>query len=198
MIPILKQTQRIKPAPSFEDSSEVTNTGNGTGLWIQDYLKSFSPMLLIYGPCLMGQDLLGSALVEILEQNSFYVRSIDIGSLISVDVSLESIILTAFCELKRHKQAALYLPNLHTWWNTVSDAAKEIFLSLLEQTRHASLMVLINMEWELSEIPSEISAFFPNLESNDPGCRKIGDWKYAYYLSAPDEVLMLFAILIIY
>ena len=183
MIPIIKQTQRIKPAPSIEDSLETRDIT----LWIQDYLKSFSPMLLIYGPALMGQDLLGSAIVEILEQNGFYVRSIDIGSLISVDISIESIILTAFCELKRHKLAALYLPNLHSWWNTVSETTKEIFLSMLEQTRHASLMILINMEWEYAEIPSEISSFFPSLKPS-LNCKKSRDWKYSYYLEAPDYV----------
>ena len=163
-------------------------------LWIQDYLKSFCPRLAIYGLPSMGQDLLGSAMVEMLEQSGFYVRSIDISSLVSAETTTDSLVLAAFCELKRHRQAALYLPNLHAWWDSAPASTKEVFLSLLEQTRHASLMVIMTMEWEADEIPSEISSFFPDLGYSQDvlRCKKFGDWKFAIGLAAPDEVIISF------
>lgn len=141
----------------------------------------------------MGQDLLGSAMVEMLEQSGYYVRSIDISSLVSAETTTDSLVLAAFCELKRHRQAALYLPNLHAWWDSAPVSTKEVFLSLLEQTRHASLMVIMTMEWEADEIPYEISSFFPDLRSKDVLRRKkFGDWKFAIGLAAPDEVIISF------
>lgn len=185
VIPLLKQTQRIKPAPSLDDP----HASSSNPLWIQDYLKSFAPRLAIYGPASMGQDLLGASVVEILEQGGFYVRSIDISSLISSDTTTDALILSAFCELKRHRQSALYLPNIHAWWDGASDATKEVFISLLKQTRHASLLVVMTMEWSLDEIPQEVSSFFPSIRSGDftGHSKRFGDWKVAFPLSSPDE-----------
>lgn len=179
-IPILKQTQKIKPAASNNENSTVAT------LWFQDYLKAFSPRLGLYGPAYMGQDLLGSALVEMLEQNKFYVRTIDINSIVSTDLtSVDSLILSSFCELKRHQKAALYVPNLHSWWYTANPSTRDTFLSLLDQTRHASIIVLLTMEWEKEEIPFEISNLFSTFSTQQTFT---GDWNKAICIMEPSKV----------
>ena len=186
ILPILKLTRTVKSIPSLESALLQQPVGV---LSVHDYLKSFSPKICLYGSPKMGQDLLGSSLVVILEQNDVYVKTLDISSLISnVDYnSPDAAILTAFCELKRHVSSALYLPDLHSWWYTCAQSTRDTLINLLDQSRHSSLLVIMTMEFEKEEIPTELHGFFSNL-TTQIRAKNFGNWKIAYHIEEPDIV----------
>ncbi|KAJ3359310.1 hypothetical protein HDU91_004964, partial [Kappamyces sp. JEL0680] len=177
VIPVLKQSQRLKPAQPM--GSVVSRPA----LCVQDYLKCYSPRLCLYGSPGAGQDLIGSALMAVLEEEEFYIRTVDANTLISNDSTQDSILLGSFCELKRHRRAVLYLPSLHSWWYSVQPSTRDNLLNLLDQTRHSSLFIVMTMEWLREEIPAEICSF---VEMDGPG-RRFGEWKLSRFIDYPDD-----------
>lgn len=79
-IPLLEQARVLQ---SSSDKSKAP-------LWVQDYLKGLEPRLLIFGIPGMGQQYLGSALIDILQKSKFFIQTID---LVSISSSIELVLL---------------------------------------------------------------------------------------------------------
>ncbi|KAF2230676.1 AAA-domain-containing protein [Viridothelium virens] len=92
--------------------------------------RIFRPRLLIRGVQGMGQQYLGSALLNKFE--SLHVQSFDLPTLLEDSSRApEAAIVQLFKEVRRHKPSVIYIPNVDVWYETVSSAVIKTFTSLL-------------------------------------------------------------------
>jgi SpoVK/Ycf46/Vps4 family AAA+-type ATPase len=90
----------------------------------------FRPRLLIEGKQGMGQAYIGAALLNHFE--GLHVQNFDLPTIFADSTrSAETAIVQLFAEVKRHKPSVIYLPNIQTWYTTVSEAVITTFLGLL-------------------------------------------------------------------
>lgn len=142
----------------------------------RDYLHAFSPRLAILGSVGNGQDVLGSAMVAILEEEGMYVRTVGMAT-------TEVDFVAAFLEVRRHRLAALYLPAMHSWWYA-TDSKRDTFLGLLDEARHSRVVVVMTMEWTQDEMPTELGTYFCNLDGRR---RRVDDWRIGVVVGCPDD-----------
>ncbi|KAF2501832.1 AAA-domain-containing protein [Lophium mytilinum] len=92
--------------------------------------RIFRPRLLISGLQGMGQQYLGSALLNKFE--GLHVQSFDLPTLLEDSArSPEAAIIQLFKEVRRHKPSVIYIPNVDVWYQTVEPKVIKTFLSLL-------------------------------------------------------------------
>ena len=83
--------------------------------------------------------------------------------------------MQAFRELRRHKTAVIYLPNIDRWWFHVTENVKQVFMDLLHSIRHDSNMVLATCECEPTEIDEGLKFIFSSSRASP-----VGSWKTIY------------------
>ncbi|KAJ3124888.1 ATPase AAA domain-containing protein 2B [Physocladia obscura] len=122
------------------------------------YIFSFQPRLLICGPDGMGQKHLGPAALERLEAQNIHIQSLDLSTLFSDSSRTpDAGIIQLFHEIKRHRPAALYIPDINVWWNALPETARTIFRALLERGDAMNpVMVLATSEVEFADVPEEV------------------------------------------
>ena len=146
-----------------------------------DYLKSFGPRFCLYGNPGMGLNYYTSAIIHHLESNHVLVRVLNIQELLSHESSPDSAILSAFQEIKRSKVSALILPNLHCWWDEISHQTRNLLLACLNQIKSSATTILgITLEYDLIDIPQEISDLFPKDHSKS--------WRIMFRAEPPSDV----------
>jgi SpoVK/Ycf46/Vps4 family AAA+-type ATPase len=130
LIPIKKKTTALQEA-MYEQYDDADH-GFGRETLQQDFEKSrvFRPRLLIEGKQGMGQAYIGAALLNHFE--GLHVQNFDLPTIFADSTrSAETAIVQLFAEVKRHKPSVIYLPNIQTWYTTVSEAVITTFLGLL-------------------------------------------------------------------
>jgi SpoVK/Ycf46/Vps4 family AAA+-type ATPase len=164
VMPLINKSVQSKPFPNQ--------------VRIHDYLKSFSPKLLLYGPAHNGVEAIALDVIAQLEQEKYFVRTLDLNGLVSHHETTESLITSCFHELKRHPKNALFFPRLDSWWNALPEPNQQLVLQCVKSV--GNTVLLISTEWELEQIPFEWTALFPSWTANQHGT-----WRIAYRLELP-------------
>jgi SpoVK/Ycf46/Vps4 family AAA+-type ATPase len=66
-----------------------------------------------------------------------------------------------FVEVKRHKPSVMYVPNMDLWFRTISDAARETFMTLIRGISPSDPILLLGLvEAPLSQLDPDLKAIF--------------------------------------
>ncbi|KAM0717492.1 hypothetical protein Q7P37_007344 [Cladosporium fusiforme] len=103
--------------------------------------RIFRPRLLIKGLQGMGQNYLGGAVLAKLE--GVHVQNMGLSTLMSGAGSVESEVIHLFEEVKRHKPSIIYIPDVETWYHTLSDQAVNTFTGLLRSIPPSDPILLL-------------------------------------------------------
>ena len=129
---VLPQKKRLTALEEaqFEDAED--ESGMGRERMQQEFERSrvFRPRLLVRGVPGMGQGYLAGALLNHFE--GLHVQSFDLPTLLSDSGrSSDAVVVQLFTEVRRHKPAVIYIPNVDIWYKTVGETTIATFLSLL-------------------------------------------------------------------
>ncbi|KAK0748703.1 hypothetical protein B0T21DRAFT_278084 [Apiosordaria backusii] len=107
------------------------DTGFAREAMHQEFGRSriFRPRLLISGLPGMGQNYLAAAMLHHLE--GVHVENMDVSSLLGDGRPAEQVIASRFVEVKRHKPAVIFIPNVDVWFRSIPDVAIEMFKTLI-------------------------------------------------------------------
>jgi ATPase family AAA domain-containing protein 2 len=119
----------------------------------------------------MGQQYLGAAILHHLEKT--HVQSFDLATLMGDSARVippqflyslqtpEAALVQLFVEVKRHKPSVMYVPNMDLWFRTISDAARETFMTLIRGISPSDPILLLGIvESPLSELDPDLKAIF--------------------------------------
>ncbi|KAI8892293.1 P-loop containing nucleoside triphosphate hydrolase protein [Globomyces pollinis-pini] len=159
--------------------AKSTKTDACPPLWVDDYLRYFSPRLSICGAPGMAFDLIAAAIVDFLESNSFFIKRFDHTLLNSESMSVDTTIVQLFRELKRHQRTVLYLPDTHLWWFHIPESSRVVLLNLFEQFKTNSMMLLVSFQGDLPEPLAE--AFNSSQSTTTSLMRRI------FYIDFPND-----------
>jgi ATPase family AAA domain-containing protein 2 len=66
-----------------------------------------------------------------------------------------------FVEVKRHKPSVMYVPNMDLWFRTISEAARETFMTLIRGISPSDPILLLGLvEAPLSQLDPDLKAIF--------------------------------------
>ncbi|KAK3322490.1 hypothetical protein B0H66DRAFT_472831 [Apodospora peruviana] len=129
ILPRAKKTTALEEA-MYEPYHDADH-GFGREAMHQEFERSriFRPRLLISGVPGMGQNYLAAAILHHLE--GVHVQNFDLATLLGDGRPLETVIVSLFTEVRRHKPGVIYIPNVDVWWNSLGDAALTTFTTML-------------------------------------------------------------------
>ncbi|SCZ90409.1 BZ3500_MvSof-1268-A1-R1_Chr1-3g01971 [Microbotryum saponariae] len=159
----------VKKANVLEEA-EYEDDGGGFEkekmLQAYETLRIFRPRMLICGETGMGQSYIGAAALHHLE--GFHVQGLDLATLVSDSGrTMEAACVQLFIEAKRHKPSILFIPNLITWCESVSDAVKSTIKGLLEGLDPSDpILLLAIVDGKLDELPSDVRSWFGFVKNN--------------------------------
>lgn len=129
IIPQKKKLTALEEA-QFDDRDDEKGFERETMQRAFDSARVFRPRLLITGLQGMGQQYLGSALLNKFE--GLHVQSFDLPTLLEDSArSPEAAVIQLFKEVRRHKPSVIYIPNVDVWYQTVEPKVIKTFTSLL-------------------------------------------------------------------
>lgn len=133
--------------------------------------RVFRPRLLVHGASGMGQQYLGAAILNHLE--GYHIQSFDLGTLLSDSTRTpEAMMVQLLVEVKRHTPSVIYIPNIDSWFATMSPTAKATFISFLRNLKPTdSILVLALMENE-DLFNSDVNSIFGYSGENVVGIKK--------------------------
>jgi ATPase family AAA domain-containing protein 2 len=108
----------------------------------------------------MGQQYLGAAILHHLEKT--HVQSFDLATLMGDSARTpESALVQLFVEVKRHKPSVIYIPNMDLWFRTISEAARETFITLIRGITPSDPILLLGLvESSLSQVDPDLRSMF--------------------------------------
>lgn len=129
ILPRKKKTTALEEA-MFEPYEDEDNGFNRENLGQEfDRLRVFRPRFLIAGRPGNGQEYISAALLHHLE--GVFVQNFDLATLLADGSPLEQVIVRLFTEVKRHKPAVIFIPNIGTWYTTMPQLAYSTFVTML-------------------------------------------------------------------
>ncbi|OAA55060.1 aaa family ATPase [Niveomyces insectorum RCEF 264] len=155
VMPRRKKTTALEEA-MFEPLQDADH-GFGRENMVQEFERSrtFRPRLLLTGVSGMGQGYLAAAILNHFE--GVHIQSFDLASLLGDGRPLEQVIVGFFIEVKRHKPAVLYIPNVDVWYNTLPGSAYMTFVTMLKSIPpNDPVLVLGTCECENADIPPAV------------------------------------------
>ena len=83
-----------------------------------------------------------------------HVHTLDLGSLFGdAGKTAESAIVQFFLEVRRRKPGIVFIPNMHTWWTSLSENAIRIFADQMEQIPpHDSILLLATGKFTAADV----------------------------------------------
>ncbi|PLB37193.1 chromatin segregase YTA7 [Aspergillus candidus] len=120
-----------------------------------DRSRVFRPRLLLRGSLGMGQQYLAGAVLHRFE--GLHVQSFDLPTLLSDSTrSPEAAVIQLFAEVKRHKPSVIYIPNLHSWSETVGPSVISTFLGLLRSVPPTDPVLLFGVLESTGEVDATL------------------------------------------
>ncbi|KAF4121196.1 AAA+-type ATPase, SpoVK/Ycf46/Vps4 family [Geosmithia morbida] len=118
--------------------------------------RVFRPRFIIYGDHGMGQGYLSSAILHHLE--GVHVQNFDLPSLLGDGRPMEQVIVSLFTEVRRHKPAVIFIPNIEAWYATLQGSiALVTFQTMLRSIPPTDpIIVLATAECERNEAPTDL------------------------------------------
>ena len=155
VMPRRKKTTALEEA-MFEPFQDADH-GFGRENMIQEFERSrtFRPRLLLSGVGGMGQSYLAAAILHHFE--GVHVQSFDIPILLGDGRPIEQVIVGLFVEVKRHKPAVLYIPNIEVWYESLTPSAYITFTTMLRTiSPNDPVLVLSTSECERDDVPTAV------------------------------------------
>lgn len=143
---ILPQRKRLTALEEAEFEEPQDGNSFRREQIMQEFDKSriFRPRLLLRGPQGMGQQYLAAALLHRFE--GLHVQAFDLPTLLSDSTrSPEATVIQLFAEVKRHKPSVIYIPSIHTWFETVGPAVISTFIGLLRSVPPSDPVLLLGV-----------------------------------------------------
>ncbi|KAI8616484.1 hypothetical protein BC830DRAFT_1117762 [Chytriomyces sp. MP71] len=188
LYPLLKQVAEASVTGFMAEAADGLPSSAPVSFIPSNYLSyafSFQPRLLICGEAGMGQKILGPAALERLEVQNVYIQSLDLSTLLNDSSrSVDAAIIQLFHEMKRHRPAVLYIPDIDIWWESLSDVAKFVFVSLTERDPMNPVMVLATCEAQFDALPPELKGLIQGRFGSSSG---IEGWKRVIVAQKPDK-----------
>lgn len=143
--------------------------------------RIFRPRLLIRGHKGMGQQYIAAALLHYFE--GIHVQSIDLPSLLSDPAkSVESSLVHLFAEAKRHKPSVIYVPDIHTWPDSLGQTTVSVFLELIRSISSADPILLLGIqEGDCNDTPMVKSVFGASSKSYYNLTAPKDPWRYEFF-----------------
>ncbi|CAK7227083.1 TAT-binding protein-like protein 7, AAA ATPase [Sporothrix curviconia] len=166
IMPRRKKTTALEEA-MFEPFQDADH-GFGRENMIQEFERSrtFRPRLLLTGTGGMGHSYLAAAILHHFE--GVHIQSFDLPILLGDGRPLEQVIVGLFVEVKRHKPAVLYVPNVDSWYHSLPASAYMTFTTMLKTIPpNDPILVLGTCECERDEIPENVLRDFFSYSSKN-------------------------------
>jgi hypothetical protein len=108
----------------------------------------------------MGQQYIGAAILHHLE--GFHVQSFDLGVLFSDSTRTpEAELVQLMIEARRHTPSVVFIPNIETWFYTISDAARSTFRGILRNINPTeSILVLGLADSDYESLDPQVKELF--------------------------------------
>ncbi|KAJ3331664.1 hypothetical protein HDU76_002579 [Blyttiomyces sp. JEL0837] len=148
--------------------------------------KSVQPRMIVCGPPGMGQRIIGPAILERLESCKFHVQALDLASLLHDSArSPDAAIIQLLHELKRHRPAVLYIPDIDTWWESLPESAKSVFSTLIQRDVSDPVMIVATCEKSFRELHEDLKSL---IRGRSGVSDKVQGWKRVIEAQKPDEL----------
>ncbi|KAK7207830.1 hypothetical protein BZA70DRAFT_27111 [Myxozyma melibiosi] len=159
VIPRQKKLSVMEEAMYEED---VTDNGFARENMMQEFESSrvFRPRILIAGAPGMGQEYLGAAVMQYLE--GYHVQTFDLATLLGDPTrTVEAAIVQLFVEVKRHTPSVIFIPNIDSWYKTLTPSAWTTFQGLLRGISPVEqILLLAVVESGFEYLDHEVKALF--------------------------------------
>ena len=140
-----------------DDSGDISNKGRMTSLFSKHELlnqisnsRICKPRLLITGPMGNGQQYIGAAILNYLDD--YNVQTLDVASILSESSrSVEAAIIQGFVEARKRQPSVIFIPNLDIWSRTVPSSAILTLASLLRSLQSSERVLLLGVAEMLSK-----------------------------------------------
>lgn len=154
---------------SEEEEEEEKYDGNDdtTSFRSYEFFQSMAesqickPRLLINGPKGNGQQYVGAAILNYLEE--FNVQNLDLASLVSESSrTIEAAVVQSFMEAKKRQPSVIFIPNLDIWINTVPTNVILVLSGLFRslQSNEKILLLCLAEDLDISEAGNGILSDF--------------------------------------
>ena len=154
-----------------------------------NFSQSIQPRMLICGAPGMGQRILGPAALEVLESKRFYIQSLDLSTILNDSGrSPDTALIQIVSEVRRHRPAVLYIPEVDVWWKTVNDSAHTVLRSLITSDPLNRFVLLATSETEYGDLPEELQALIVGRSYRSGNLEQVEGWKRIIEARAPSEV----------
>ncbi|RPB04749.1 AAA-domain-containing protein [Choiromyces venosus 120613-1] len=161
-----------------------------------DQARVFRPRMLIHGASGMGQQYLAGALLNYFEK--LHVQAFDLATLVGDSTrSVETAIVQLFVEVKRHKPSVMFIPDVDTWYSSISGQGLITFKSLLRSIPANDPVLLLGVtNSEIEDVDPTLLQDLFGFSKRDrfriPMPNDEARWKYfdrliAYIQKAPNE-----------
>jgi hypothetical protein len=187
LCPLLLQTTDTSAPLLFSSASEANSSHFISPV---NYSQSIQPRILICGASGMGQRILGAAALEMMESKKFYVQSLDLPAILNDSGrNSDTALIQIVSEVRRHRPAVLYIPEVDIWWRTVSDSAHIVLRSLISSDPLNPFVLLATSETEYADLPEELQALIAGRTYRSIGnMEQVEGWKRVIEARAPSEV----------
>lgn len=180
MIPRNKKLSSLEEA-MFDHVTSPSDVPNIADFDQQEALKEFQtsrvfrPRLLIHGKPGMGQQYLSSATLHHLE--GYHVQSFDLGTLFSDSTRTpEAAIIQLLVEVKRHTPSVIFIPNIDTWFLSLSPAAISTFMAFLRNLNPTDAVLVLGIleaDDDMSELNPAVQSLFGYSSENLQGIHEV-------------------------
>lgn len=125
------------------------------------------PHLLVTGDAGAGQQYLGAAILNALE--GFQVQNLDLATVFGdVTRTPELCIVQTFIEARRHQPSIIFIPNIDTWFDVMTQSAKATLMGLLRNLKSNEKILLLGISDRIyEELDYGVRATFGSLSDNN-------------------------------
>ncbi|KAK9456548.1 hypothetical protein V1511DRAFT_486369 [Dipodascopsis uninucleata] len=182
LIPRRKKLSIAEEAMYEDDTS--TDEGFARENMMQEFesMRIFRPRMLISGSGGMGQEYIGAAILQYLE--GFHIQSFDLATIMGDPTrTMEAAIVQMFVEVKRHTPSVVYIPNIESWFKTLTPSAWTTFVGLVRNLSPTDQILILGVvECEFEYLSHEIKGLFGFSQANRFELKRPGyDDRYKFF-----------------
>ncbi|KAK9330087.1 hypothetical protein V1520DRAFT_341574 [Lipomyces starkeyi] len=188
---IIPRQKKLTIAEEAMYEEDTTDNGFERENMMQEFESSrtFRPRMLISGSPGMGQEYIGAAVMHYLE--GYHVQTFDLATLLSDSArTVEAAIVQLFVEVKRHTPGVIYIPNIDSWYKTLSPSAWTTFQGLLRGISPVEQILLMGVvERDFEYLDYEVKALFGFSRANRIDIRRPSyDDRYKFFQELANHI----------
>ncbi|KAK9353937.1 hypothetical protein V1523DRAFT_172921 [Lipomyces doorenjongii] len=188
---IIPRQKKLTIAEEATYEEDTTDNGFARENMMQEFesARIFRPRMLISGSPGMGQEYIGAAVTHYLE--GYHVQTFDLATLLSDSArTVEAAIVQLFVEVKRHTPGVIYIPNIDSWYKTLSPSAWTTFQGLLRSISPVEQILLMGVvERDFEYLDYEVKALFGFSRTNRIEIRRPSyDDRYKFFQELANHI----------